>query len=267
MKLSILYSSYGDYQDLLPITYHFYNKYAKDFNLKVYWGSNGKEIEKFAKLAPNWHYIYAAEKDLGWSENLYTYLEQINSDYVLLLLDDFLFVDKPDIEHIIYGFEIMQKNDIPYFRLNNNPPPNRKIDDYFGFIDYFCDYRSSLQPAIWDKNILMKLCEYKFNPWLFEWKAGIVKETIDKDFLGSYKDLIKIKHCIEKGMWIEEMMSFIKKDNLEVSNRGIFKFQQPSKPSFKDKLLSKIDPKILFHLRKTFKKGIFNDKFKGASHK
>lgn len=268
-NLSILFSSYGDYQELLPITYHFFNKFWPENNYKVYWGSNGKYIENFADFAPDWFYLHTNENDLGWSENLKSYLQEIETDYVLLLLDDFLLLKEPDYKAIDEGLDLMQKIDAVYLRLNNKPPADKKIYDIFGSINYYSDYRSSLQPAIWKKDVLLKICEYKFNPWLFEWKAGIVDETINEIFLGVFKDIINTQHCIEKGMWIENVLSIIKNENIRIdSNRQIWiNDNQISKNTLKEKFIKLIPKIILFHLRKVLKKGIFSDNFTGHSHK
>jgi hypothetical protein len=268
-KLSILYSSYGGNNDLLPITYYFYQKYV-NFDLKVYWGSNGDVISNFEEIAPKFIYINKIDKDLGWSENLKSYLEEVETEYVLLLLDDFLFIKRPNFDFIKKGFKIMQEKKAVYFRLNDRPPPDTPINDFMGYIKYYSDYRSSLQPAIWNKNILLKICEYKFNPWLFEWKAGIVKETKKEIFLGAYEDLIHIKHYIEKEMWIKHMLDIIKKEGFEISNnREIWEYKMSSCKSYslKDEILNLLPKVVLFHMRKILKKGIFSDKFTGYSHK
>jgi len=269
-NLTILFSSYGDYQDLLPITYYFFNKYWKDCPYDIFWGSNGKHIKDFNSIAPKWKYIYSSDEDLGWSKNLKTYLEDITTDYVLLLLDDFLLFKTPKEKLINDGLELMKKHQAVYLRLKANPKADKKITNIFGKINYYSAYRSSLQPAIWKKDILLKLCEYNFNPWEFEWKAGIVQETINKSFLGVFEDIIFTQHCIEKGMWIDFIYKKIKSENLNInSNRSLWNSKKNiiNKESLKDNILELIHPKILFHLRKILKKGIFKEDFRGASHK
>jgi len=268
-ELSILFSSYGEYQDLLPVTYHFFNKYWKECKYDVYWGSNGKKIDNFESIAPKWKYIHTSNNDLGWSKNLKDYLENIDTPYVLLLLDDFLILKKPKIELIEDGFDLMKKNNAVYLRLNDKPKADKKISNIFGTINYYSDYRSSLQPAIWKKDILLNLCDYNFNPWLFEWRAGIVQETIDDVFLGVFEDIIFTQHCIEKGMWIENVLGIIEKEGIKVSNRKVWKLTNTKQETFliKDKIISLIPKQVLFHLRKIMKKGIFADDFQGYSHK
>lgn len=246
--LVVLYSSFSDFQDVLPITHHFYRKHCSALPFEVFWGSNGHGIQCFETIAPDWHLLQGSDEDLGWSGNLKSYLEQIKSEYVLLILDDFIFLKPPCLKEILEGFFLMKEEGAVYLRLRDRPGPDKPLSGGFGVIPYYSDHRASLQPAIWKKEFLLELCEYNFNQWEFEIKAGVVKLAIDQQFLGSISDLMNARHCITKGMWIPHMLKLIEQEGLEISDRAVMSPKQKSaigmtKNAEKSRLINRIHPK------------------------
>lgn len=260
-ELSILFSSFDKFSDLIPVTYHYFNKYWDDCIYNVYWGSNGKLIKDFKLLAPKWNYLRIENIDIGWSENLLSYLKTLKTKYVLLILDDFLFMEKPNLEKIDEAITLMKEKKSPYCRMNSSPIPDKIVNDSFGLIKYFSRYRSSLQPSIWERDFLISLVEkYSINPWQFEDLIGIVPESINRIFLGSFHDFLGAKHCIEKNKWIKPFVKILKDEGLEIdySIRGIIDMDIKPYTKIKPKSNLKLfQDQIKFHRRKLLKKEMF----------
>ncbi|NOQ32283.1 MAG: hypothetical protein GQ570_14330 [Helicobacteraceae bacterium] len=264
--LSILFLSFDKFSDVLPVTYHFFQKNYSECNFNVYWGSNGGKIVDFHKIAPKWSLIHNSNYDKGWSQNLKSYLENISTKYVLIILDDFLILNKPDEEKIFKALKLMEEFQAHYCRLNPNPSADIKINDHFGFIKYYSTYRTSLQPSIWNRKELLNIVsKYELDPWQFEHKAGITNENINEVFLGVFTDIIHAYHCIEKGKWLSSYKELFHEEGLNINynkrgtcNLKIKKYSDTKETS----LFNLLKNKIKFHRRKLLKKNIFNTELK-----
>lgn len=199
-KVSILISSHSKAYDIWHITEYFLNRYWKECPFKIFLGANGDDKLKFC---PNhWQYLNCGT-DISWSKSMIDYLSNIDTKYILLFLDDFIlldYVNKKDIKDLIYFAE---KTDAVMVRTVPNPKGDIKINENFDAIDlrFNVPYSTSLQVGLWNKNFLIDLLEYGFNPWEFEIKAGKTKKALkfyDKFFV-SKKYIFKYTHFVEKG--------------------------------------------------------------------
>lgn len=100
-----------------------------------------------------------------WSERFLGALREIESDYVLVMLDDFFIRDYVDVERIndieftsdiiCYNFEIDYRE--PALRLNEwDIQKNNQV------------YLTSTQPSLWDRKKLITLIGDDMSPWEFE---------------------------------------------------------------------------------------------------
>ena len=257
--MDILISSYYKSYDIWHITNYFLKKNWDDENLKIYLGTNGENKKEYCPK--NWIYINKGE-DKSFSQSLKSYLEEIKEEYFILMLDDFLILDKVNNYLINKAFEFIKENKGVYLRLTPNPKGDFKIDKYFSQIDVEnkVPYITSLQMAIWKKDFLIKLLEYDFNPWEFEVKAGKTKEALensDKFFVTNFA-FVKYTHFVEKGKFYPFIKEFVEKENLKFigdrkfwTEKDLKRFQN----SFIKQLLINIIPnKYKNKIRKIFKK-------------
>ena len=100
-----------------------------------------------------------------WSERFLGALREIESDYVLVMLDDFFIRDYVDVDRIdnieftsdiiCYNFEIDYRE--PALRLNEwDIQKNNQV------------YLTSTQPSLWDRKKLITLIGDNMSPWEFE---------------------------------------------------------------------------------------------------
>jgi len=90
--MKILISSYAKAYDIWPITDYFLSKNF-DCDVEFYLGANGEDKKVFV---PNgWKYINKG-KDVSFSKSLNDYLEEIDDEYFILMLDDFAILEPVD---------------------------------------------------------------------------------------------------------------------------------------------------------------------------
>ena len=238
--MNILIASYSKSYDIWHITDYFLEKNWKNNNLKVYLGANGHDKQKYCPKS--WIYINKGE-DKSFSQSLNSYLEEIKEEYFILMLDDFLILEKVNNYLINKAFEFIKENKGVYLKLAPNPKGDFKIDKYFSQIDVKNEapYITSLQMAMWKKDFLIKLLKYDFNPWEFEVKAGKTKEALensDKFFVTTFP-FVKYIHFVEKGKFFPFIKELIQKENLQlIGNRSFWKEEELIQ--FRDSNIEKI---------------------------
>lgn len=157
-----------------------------------------------------------------WTERLRKALEQIKSDNVILMLDDFFIRSKVNVERIEYCKSQMN-DDIAVFNFEKK---YRDCDNsnLKGFERQFNNqvYLQSAQPSLWNKQALIsRLQEYK-NPW--EWETEIVNDNYiyyinTEDFIidvGYRHQPINIGWGITRGRLTEECKIFLKSEGLDI---------------------------------------------------
>ena len=242
--MTVLISSHSKAYDVWHITNYFLNKYWKG-NLKIYLGANGENKKDFCPKS--WIYINKGE-DKSFSKSLISYIEEIEDEYFILMLDDFMILEAVDNSLIKKAFDFIKENRGVYLRLRPNPSGDKKVNKYFSQIDVKnkVPYITSLQMAIWKREFLIKLLEYDFNPWEFETKAGKTKESLehsDKFFVTNF-DFIKYTHFIEKGKFFPFIKELIKKEGLEFIGERKF-WDEKELKNFEDSLIKQIIRKVI----------------------
>ena len=237
--MKLLITSHSKSYDIWHITNHFLKKNWLDNN-KIYLGANGEDRREFCPQ--DWIYINKG-KDESFSKSLKSYIEEINDEYFILMLDDFIILNEVSNDLIEKAFKFIKERNGVYLRLRPNPKGDKKIDNYFSAINVNnqVPYITALQMAIWKKDFLLKLLEYDFNPWEFEVKAGKTKEALensDKFFVTNF-DFINYTHFVEKGKFYPFIKEIFEKENLNViSNREFWDEKDLKK--FKDPFFKKI---------------------------
>jgi len=254
-KTSILISSHSKASDIWYLTDYFLKKYWKK-ELNIILGANGENKSEF--IPKNWKYINNGE-DISFSKSLVSYLEKIDDEYILLMLDDFMILEEVDDEKIKKAFDFIKINNGMYLRLIPNPKGDIKINKDFSKIDVksYVPYVTSLQMAIWKKDFLKKLLEYNFSPWKFEIKAGKTKESLenhDKFYVANY-DFIKYTHFVEKGKFYPFLKDILEKEGLPLKSTRAFWSQkelQKMKESYWKKTIRKVLPSKYINLIREF---------------
>lgn len=221
-ELAILIASFDKAYDIWNITDFYFNKYWFDNPYKIYLGANGENKKKFCPL--KWLYINKGQ-DLSWSKSMFNYLNSIDTKYVLVYLDDFALKENVLTSEINKIVEFMNNDNSKMVRLSPNPKPDIKINSRIGRISINdrVPYATSLQAAIWDRNFLIDLLKYDFNPWEFETKAGKSIEVFNNSdkFYATYDSILKYKHFVEKGKFLPFIKENAKNDEiiLNINNR------------------------------------------------
>lgn len=171
----------------------------------------------------------ATGRNKSWSQSFLAALEVISTDYVIVLMEDYLFREAPDTSRIDYLVDFMDREQVDCLRLFPTPPPRGPISgrDDLGELEVGAPHRVSLQAAIWRRSSLRSLVSENESPWEFE-SEGSKRADQSSLLLLSVMDH---EHApvsyfctgVVKGKWVREAVEFLNHEGLsvDISARGV----------------------------------------------
>ena len=161
---ALVVSSCDAYSDLWKPFFTLLFRYWPDCPFPIYLISN-KQIYWDKRVRPLLIGI-----DKRWATNTRRTLERIPEPYILWILED-LFLEKPtNTNYILKLLDYLKFNHAATIRLHPTPIPDEDFENdlNLGRIGHSADYRTSLNAAIWDKQIFYHLIREGENPWQME---------------------------------------------------------------------------------------------------
>lgn len=220
-EVAVLVFAYEGFEEIWPIFFDRLNKYWKEVPFKLYFASS-----KAIKI--NYDYVFLElDKEQTWTERLCSALNKVDSKYVLFFLEDWLITTEIDNENIYETINYILKNDILYYKFffpsfSSNYNKKFKFDENRYYIDENRKYGISIQPAVWNREYLVKLLErLKINAWEFEKELDsmnlINEESLIKHVYDS-RNLLNLSHALIKGKYVRNVYKIIKKEYKQTFN-------------------------------------------------
>lgn len=197
----LLIISCDKYADVWRPFFHVFRKRWPDCPFPLYLGTNHLDCHEEGVNT------IKVGNDADWASGVLRMLEHLDSSYVILFLEDFLFMEQVDSSAIRRLVDIAKELEPACLRLAPLPPPTplplKTVPKYtdIGIVERGSPYRVSAQPAIWRTNILKKLLVPGFSAWDFEHVASIMSDDLPELFLGPLVPYITYDHGVEKGKW------------------------------------------------------------------
>lgn len=265
---SVFVPSTDSYKDTWDAFFMLFKIYWPEYNGVIYLST---ETEDFSYPGLNIHVIkIGSNRRYTWSECLLNAINQIDSDYVLFILDD-LFLDKRVNNQKINSFvQEMIKEKISLLYLTNQstsgPFIKNKNEDFYELTQN-ASYRIGALIALWDKTAFSRYVKSDENPWEFEIfgtkRASLIKDKVFCVNTEKYngKDNWVISHTIPtgitRGKWNDCVFDLFEKHSIKIdySKRGIYKDPEDSS------LINKVKRRINFrNLRNQFNMFLFRIK-------
>jgi hypothetical protein len=193
---SLLVISCDKYQDLWRPFFHQFWKHWPDCPFPVHLGANA------AAFAHTRVTTLQAGPDESWSKNLRWFLEQLRTDYVLTLLDDYFLDRSIATGDVLQHLRHLQSLRGTLMRLFPKPGPDgwQQPGQAFGAIHRDAPYRVSAQPAIWNRTRLLNLLDDTEDAWQWEWQGTERSRTLP-GFYATSRPVIPYRHVVERGEW------------------------------------------------------------------
>jgi len=169
---SLLVSTCDSYSDLWNPFFTLLNKFWPTIDCPIYLMTESVEYS-FKGLDIRCP-LSIQNSSTTWSERLIRTLETINTEYLILILDDFWFKEPVNTSLIERFVEYISKDqDIGFICLRKQPisTSEKPSDRYPELIQYGSrnPYRINAQAGLWNKYYLIKILRKHETPWEFEW--------------------------------------------------------------------------------------------------
>lgn len=166
-KLSILVLSCDRNRELLESFFKYFDYYWEDCPYQIY-----VSMEKCSEINRSDVNILNYYKNDNWGERIIESLKRIDTENVLIILDDFFIEEKVNSKSIEELNQFMLSNsNITNFVLSDtrqeNSRSNLVLDNYIER-RRFGKYKAVFQMSIWNKDQLISLLHPKENAWEFE---------------------------------------------------------------------------------------------------
>ena len=237
-QLTILGNSCDAYYDVWSLFFSALDEYWPDRKLKVVLNIE----EKHPNLGQNIIISNFESKSQSayWGERLIESLKKIETEYVLVVYDDFIlerFIDDLELREILLKMDSNLDISVVYLtklglkiKENSCLMCEREKGNKYALLDDTIDYRLNSAPAIWRKKDLLSYTDVFDNPWA--WEVFGTYRTIgnNKKFYcprEKEEDIFKYNSkkggAIYRGKWVRDVV--VDKDekynlNIDFTKRG-----------------------------------------------
>jgi hypothetical protein len=183
-KCTVFVSSCDAYSDTWDIFFKLFRMHWEDCPYPIvlsteskYFQVDGLNIQCFQ--------LFSQSQKVSWSELTKSVLDKIESEYIILLLDDFFLESKVIQSKIDECINWMDENkNIATFSFMPAPQPNIPSVKYKGYElrGPKAGYRLNCQAAIWRRELLMKYLRLHESAWQFEIWGSIRSRRYKEEF-------------------------------------------------------------------------------------
>lgn len=214
-NLSILVLSCDKYSDLWPPFFECFFKYWPDCNYPVYLGANERKFDdKRVKTI-----LTGADQD--WSSSFKKIIEQIDSEYFFVVLEDLFLVKAVASVRFQECLDVLIKNNFNHCHVDSRLKPESIIENGIGVYSQGMPYRINVL-GLWKKDYLLKMLIVGESPWNFE-IMGSYRSSFADGFYCLPDGIFATINTVEKGRWLPDKLKICQGRGLKIdtSNRKV----------------------------------------------
>lgn len=257
-EYSVIIMSCDSYSDIWEPLVESIEKFWADCPYDIYICSEQKEFKH------DWIKNIRVGSRASWGKMLLHVLEEVKTKNVIYMQEDYLLKGPTNNTRLAHFLTIFEATNAAYLRLLPWPGPDKKHSVYkeVGICSPGVKYRTSLQTAIWDKEILKSLVnkddDGRFETWSIERSNTVNREflciTPNSDHYNvnehSPYPIDYFATGVFQGKWLKECLQTFNKLGIKIdtSKRGVmnrldfykFALKSTSEPSFFQKFAMRV---------------------------
>jgi len=142
---------------------------------------------------------------LSWSGCLQVALGALGTPYVLLMLEDYFLMGRVDTERVAQVVSHAQRLSAGMVRLLPVPGPDVPVPDVpeLGALAAEAGFRTSLQAALWRREVLASLLVAGESPWEFETR-GTERSRSRTDLYCTWDRVFPAESVVYRGVWFRD---------------------------------------------------------------
>lgn len=183
------------------------------------------------------------QHEISWADNMLVALEQVQTKYVLIALDDYWLNNPVNEPRLLELYNGMQADQAAMLHISNNDPRYQTGTAHPTLSDAmytykFAHYKASLQLAIWDKEALITLLRPGEDPWTFEIAGSARSHGYPRPFISlNSNEPISYINAAHQGHVNPAAIEYAQQNNMP------FDYQ-------KFPVLKKFNPKLIYNVWK-----------------
>lgn len=196
-SIAILVSSHDPYSDLWPPYFAAFHRNWPDCPFQIYLLSN-RIVFPDPAVKP----ILVGDVR-SWPDSIRLALEQIDEDFVLLLLEDLFLISPIDTERFLRLAEWVTEHRPACIRVE--PVPGMAPSEFKGIckLPPGIPYRASTVLTLWRKEVLLALLRSEETIWQFE-VQGSVRTDAYPDFYATEETYLPWLNGVIRGKWVPQ---------------------------------------------------------------
>jgi hypothetical protein len=193
-RCAVLVVSCDNYSDVWDSFFELFHRYWSDCPFNIYLLSN-----TINSSFPNVRNILTG-KDISWSDNLKKALDDIEENYVLLIIEDLYLYNIVQTDRVLRVIDWAICSDANYVRMNPLTMADKAFNDLVGIVSEGTIYRTSTVMSLWNKEVLHELLKPGESAWDFEVYGSIRSDKYDR-FYATWQNYFPILNTIIKSKW------------------------------------------------------------------
>lgn len=227
---SIFISSADSYSDIWPVFFHFFKFYWPEYDGIIYLNTESKDYKH-----EGLNIICTKVGKQGvFGKTFRSGLKLVKDDIILLIMIDYLFMDKVRVDLIARYFDIFRNLDADaLFLVHHN---SLKINTLYEDVELVAPPAKdmfSYQIAFWKKESFYEMALPHESPWTSEWygtkRANKMKMKIGCISSNFYMPIsYDLAGCLHKGKWLQEAVEHLNKHHYKYNFllRGFYSAQK-----------------------------------------
>lgn len=209
------------YSDLWTPFFALLDRFWADCPFPIVLGANKQEF-----AAPNVRVLHSGDEK-NWSTQAIRQLGQLETPYVLMMLDDFFLRAPVSTEKVEQCLNFLREHKGHCLRLLPRPAPPQPAQQQntsIGEIPAGTPYRVSTQGAIWKRDTLLELLREGESIWQFEMNGTQRSAAFPDGFYGVYTPALTYgHHVVQRGKWFRNEAAHFDKMNIgcDFSRRAV----------------------------------------------
>ena len=153
-----------------------------------------------------------------WTDRLDICLDMIETEYIILLCDDYLLCDQVDNEMIDSFVSLAARFNVGNLRMLPNPKPPLIFSEEFELGEYprFTPYRIATQAGIWRTDFLKKFKDMHASIWGFERIGSSISNQYDEKLICTLRHHFPFEDAVHKGKWEQAGIKLCERNNIEI---------------------------------------------------
>lgn len=227
-KLTMLISSCENYSDLWDNHVKLLNDSWKNRTIRAMIVSDKPHNGTYGNVD-----VFCAGENLEMPQRIKSALHEVDTEFVLLTLDDYYPIKKVYDDKLIHAIECMQKFDLDYLRFWPYPHEKKLVngEKNFFWIELEGNYKVNVYPAIWRRSFLEQTLKDDLNAWNYEVSLTQIAKALNAKCAYSKNDEFVILDVIRKGKILHKAKRYLDKRGMYLS-REVISYGQEFKLAF-----------------------------------